>query len=138
MMFQIPMLPARQGDALWIRWGEEAQPHHMLIDMGTEEIGARVRTNIENLPVSQRSIDLLVVTHVDRDHIGGVLTCLAEAGPIPGLKIKDVWFNGFQHLSGGTVAQPGEGSGGGLEPMGPAQGERLSGWRGQQEWKKAF
>ena len=137
MMFEITMLPARQGDALWIRWGEEDHPHQMLIDMGTEEIGNRVRNNIENLPASQRTIDLLVVTHVDRDHIGGVLTCLAEADPIPGLEIKDVWFNGFQHLSGGTVAQP-EHGGSSLESMGPAQGERLSSWLRKQVWNKAF
>lgn len=137
-MLEITMLPARQGDALWIRWGEANEPHQIMIDMGTEEIGNRVRNILENLPVSQRSVDLLVVTHVDRDHIGGVLTCLAEADPIPGLEIKDVWFNGFQHLSGGTVAQSGGGGGGSLEPMGPAQGERLSSWLRKQVWNKAF
>jgi hypothetical protein len=135
-MLEITMQPARQGDALWIRWGEENNLHQMLIDMGTEEIGNHMRDRLLNLPESERMIDLLVVTHVDRDHIGGVLTCLAEADPIPGLAINDVWFNGFQHLSGGTVAQPGDGNG--LEPMGPAQGERLSSWLRKQVWNKAF
>ena len=37
------------------------------------------------------------------DHIGGVLTCLAEADEIPGLDIADVWFNGYVHLTGGKV-----------------------------------
>jgi hypothetical protein len=110
----------------------------MIVDMGTEEIGSQVRTKLENLPASQRKIDLLVVTHVDRDHIGGVLTCLAETDPIPDLEIKDVWFNGFQHLSGGTVAQPGDDSASGLEAMGPAQGERLASWLRKQVWNKAF
>jgi hypothetical protein len=137
-MFEITMLPARQGDAIWVRWGEENDPHQMMIDMGTEEVGNRIRNDLLNLPASQRTIDLLVVSHVDRDHIGGVLTCLAEADPIPGLEIKDVWFNGFQHLSGGSVAQPDVGDSNGLEPMGPAQGERLSSWLRKQVWNKAF
>lgn len=137
-MLEMTMLPARQGDAIWIRWGDEADPHQMMIDMGTEEIGEQVRQRIEALPEARRKFDLLVVSHVDRDHIGGVLTCLAEADdPIAGLEIEDVWFNGFPHLSGGSVPQPGE-EGGGLEAMGPAQGERLASWLRKQVWNKEF
>ncbi len=130
-MFELTLLPARQGDAIWIRWGDEDAPHQIMIDMGTEEIGKRVRKEILALPEEQRKLDLMVVTHVDRDHIGGVLTCLAEADPIPGFELKDVWFNGFQHLSGGSVETR-------LEPMGPAQGERLSSWLRKQVWNKEF
>lgn len=137
-MFEITMLPARQGDAIWIRWGDEGDPHQMMIDMGTEQIGERIQQQIVALPEARRKFDLLVVSHVDRDHIGGVLTCLAEAEPIAGLEIEDVWFNGFQHLSGGSVAQPDEEADDGLEPMGPAQGERLSSWLRKQVWNKAF
>ena len=138
MMFELSMLPARQGDALWIRWGEAGDLHHMIIDMGTEEIGGQVRQRLEALPETKRHIDLLVVTHVDSDHIGGVLTCLAEAGPLPGLTIDDVWFNGFQHLNGGSIPQPEAASVSEVEAMGPAQGERLSSWLRKQHWNKAF
>lgn len=137
-MFEITMLPARQGDAIWIRWGNAGDPHHMIIDMGTEETGGQIRQRLEALPQTKRTIDLLVVTHVDSDHIGGVLTCLADASPLPGLVINDVWFNGFQHLSGGSVPQPEEAHASALEPMGPAQGERLSSWLRKQHWNKAF
>lgn len=130
-MLEMTLLPARQGDAIWIRWGEEDAMHQMIIDMGTEEIGERIRGDILGLPEGERKFDLLVITHVDRDHIGGVLTCLAEAEPIPGFEVDDVWFNGFQHLSGGNVQT-------GLEPMGPAQGERLSSWLRKQVWNKQF
>jgi hypothetical protein len=135
-MLELTSLPAKQGDALWIRWGNENKPHQIIIDMGTEEIGKKFRERLLSLPEEQRKIDLLVITHVDRDHIGGVLTCLAEADPIPGLEIHDVWFNGFQHLNNESVtADPGSP---GLEPMGAAQGERLSTWLRQQVWNKSF
>ena len=130
-MLEIKLLPARQGDAIWIRWGDAGSPHQMIIDMGTEEIGENIRETILALPEADRSFDLMVVTHVDRDHIGGLLTCLAEADPIPGFSVNDIWFNGFQHLSGGAVKT-------GLEPMGPAQGERLSSWLRQQVWNREF
>lgn len=136
-MLEITLLPARQGDAIWISWGDEDDPHHIIIDMGTEEIGKQIRRKIEALPEAQRKLDLLVVTHVDRDHIGGLLTCLAEADPIPGLEISDVWFNGYQHLSGGSVKPADEGEFT-LESMGPAQGERLSSWLRTQKWNEAF
>ena len=129
-MLTIQSLPARQGDALWIEWGDPVR--RMIIDMGTESIGRNIRSRIQDLPEDERIIELLVVTHVDQDHIGGILTCLAEADPIPGLVIKDVWFNGWDHLHGRTVVSHG------LDSMGPAQGERLSHWLRQQTWNKAF
>jgi len=140
-VLEITLLPAREGDAIWIRWGDPAAPHRILIDMGTGETGERIRNDIEALPQDQRRIDLLVVSHVDRDHIGGVLTCLAEAEPIPGLQIGDVWFNGYEHLSGKSVTpipEPANPEGGRLEPMGPVQGERLGPWLRQQPWNVAF
>lgn len=137
-MFEISMLPARQGDAIWVRWGDVNDPHHIIIDMGTEETGGQIRQRLEALPETKRSVDLLVVTHVDSDHIGGVLTCLGEADPLPGLIIKDIWFNGFQHLRGGSVPQPEDAQFSALEAMGPAKGERLSSWLRNRHWNNAF
>ncbi len=132
-MLEIQSLPAREGDAIWIRWGSPAEPHQMMIDMGTEGSGKKVRDRFFALPDARRKLDLLVITHVDADHIGGVLTCLAEAQPLPGFEVADVWFNGFTHLSGGAVQTTHN-----LEPMGAAQGERLSQWLKKQRWNKAF
>lgn len=137
MGLELQFLPARQGDAIWIRWPEGDGTRQILIDMGTEEIGRAIRGRLENLAEPERAFDLLVVTHVDRDHIGGVLTCLAEADEaLAGLKFDDVWFNGWEHLDGGTVPAPTEEAA--LEGMGPAQGERLAHWLREQPWNEAF
>jgi beta-lactamase superfamily II metal-dependent hydrolase len=130
-MLEMQLLPARQGDAIWIRWGDASQPHQILIDMGTEGVGENVRQRILALPEDKRFFELLVVTHIDRDHIGGVLTCLAEAEPIKGFAVSDIWFNGFPHINGGRVTSN-------LEPMGAADGKRLSNWLAQQHWNVAF
>jgi hypothetical protein len=132
-MFELTSLPARQGDALWIRWGAASNPHQMIVDMGTGGSGKKVRERILALPQNKRKFDLIDVTHVDEDHIGGLLTCLAEADPIAGLEAKDVWFNGFEHLSGKSITTAAN-----LEPLGPAQGEELSNWLRSQAWNKAF
>ncbi|MFO1756567.1 MBL fold metallo-hydrolase [Pseudomonas aeruginosa] len=70
-MFSIQMLPAREGDAIWVRWGEEEAPYQMLVDTGTEEVGRVLSQKIGALPESQRNFEAVVVTHVDADHIGG-------------------------------------------------------------------
>jgi beta-lactamase superfamily II metal-dependent hydrolase len=111
-LFTIEMLPARQGDALWIEYGDAARPRRLLVDAGTPETWRLVRAKLERLPVEHRSFELLVVTHIDKDHIGGVLPMLEDTDL--GLSIDDIWFNGYRHLRSS------------LEPMGPVEGERLT------------
>lgn len=57
------------------------------------------------------SIDLLVVTHIDRDHIEGILALLQSPACPP---IGDIWFNGYRQLEEA------------LGLRGAAQGEMLS------------
>lgn len=132
-MFQIRMLPAREGDAIWVRWGNPNSPYQMIVDMGTEATGKLIRTELEELSKEARQFELLVITHVDRDHIGGVLSCVAEAPPLEGMSFKDVWFNGWHHLHGRHVQNATK-----VESFGAAQGERLSHWLRNQSWNVAF
>lgn len=112
-MFRIDMLPAANGDALWIEYGDEQTPRRLLIDGGTKgswEEGLRAR--VETLPADERHFELLVVTHVDADHIDGALALLQDE--TLGASFGDVWFNGWRHLPDT------------LEPLGPVAGELLT------------
>src|SRR5215510_8788689 len=91
-MFRIHFFPAQQGDAIWIEYGNAGKPSRILIDAGTPATAAAVRARIEGLPKDERHFDLLVVTHVDTDHIGGVLKLLSDLPE--GTVFDDVWFNG--------------------------------------------
>ena len=134
MPLELRFLPASEGDAVWIRWGDDLS-HQLLVDMGKARTGKAIRARLERLADTDRPFELLVVTHIDGDHIGGVLSGLVEAPPLPGLTFKDIWFNGWPHLHGKRVRRPGESSG--LEPMGAAQGELLSDWL-TGPWNEAF
>jgi hypothetical protein len=134
MPLELHFLPASEGDAIWIRWGDDLQ-HQLLIDMGRERNGREIRARLVELDKAERHFELLVVTHVDADHIAGVLTGIAEVEPLDGLGFDDVWFNGWAHLHGERMPEPDAGDG--LEPMGAAQGERLTSWL-NTPWNEAF
>lgn len=112
-VFRIHVLPAQRGDSLWIDYGPEAAQRHILIDGGITATGrvhlpkmlAKVGTPIH--------FELLVVTHVDLDHILGVIEVLRDLPP--GVTFGDIWFNGWDQLK--SV---------GLEPMGIKEGIDLS------------
>jgi len=134
MPLELRFLPANKGDAIWVRWGESLE-HQMIVDMGTAMTGRALRQRLERLSIPERRVDLLVVTHVDADHIGGVLSALADSGDLEGLLFDDIWFNGWAHLHGRSV--PVLGAPAELEAMGPVQGESFTTWlRGP--WNEAF
>lgn len=127
-MFTIEMLPAQRGDALWLTYGEPPDLHHVLIDGGPREtIGTLVpelERRIAALPGRANRLELLVVSHIDADHIQGIVSLLS--GP-PRLKLfRDVWFNGFKHLAPDLLGGP--------------DGERLTELLEQDpgRWNKAF
>ena len=101
-MFTIEMLPAGHGDALWIEYGETDNPHRILIDGGPrlKVTRQRIRELIEERvvprPDGMQDFELMVVTHIDADHITGMLR-LMEERDIP-LDPRDLWFNGYHHL----------------------------------------
>jgi beta-lactamase superfamily II metal-dependent hydrolase len=131
-MFAIEMLPAQQGDALVLEYGDEAKTRRVLIDGGTYASANALRARIESLPVKQRVFELLIVSHIDTDHIGGIIKLFSN--PPDGLRFRDVWFNAWRHLP--TVTD---------ESLGPIDGEILNILLGQprvgnrpQRWNHAF
>jgi hypothetical protein len=97
-MFTLLMLPARHGDALWIEYGDPARPRHMLIDGGppSQVTIRRLRGLLVDDTGRPAPLELMVVTHIDADHIAGILRLLEDDG-LP-LETRDLWFNGWDHL----------------------------------------
>ena len=95
-MFVVDMLPADHGDCLWIEYGPADAPRRILIDGGTPGTFRHLHPRIAALPPAQRRFELLVVSHIDADHIGGVIELLEDTAL--GVTFGDVWFNGFRHL----------------------------------------
>jgi hypothetical protein len=120
-MFRIDLLPAEYGDAIWIEYGRQRRRHRLLIDCGTSAVYPRLRERILALRESDRHFELLVITHVDADHIGGALDLLRQQQEL-GVTFGEIWFNGYVHLTpGGVVPRPEA-----EDILGPLQGEVLT------------
>jgi hypothetical protein len=83
-----------------------------------------MQARIADLPADQRAFELLVVSHVDADHIGGSIALLSDTQL--GVTFGDVWFNGWRHLPRTA------------EPLGPVQGEKLSALLAARSWNVAW
>lgn len=111
MFFTLDVRRARKGDCLILHYGSKKEPGLALIDGGPSNVykphlkprlaeirKARGLADNASLPV-----DFLMVSHIDDDHIKGVLELTKELieaeGPIP-LKIKGVWHNTFDDIIG--------------------------------------
>ena len=82
----INILQAKYGDAILIKFDENGKARNILIDSVPKEIykGRDRRTNKEINGVLKNEldlifsngeiIDLLIITHVDDDHIGGIIS----------------------------------------------------------------
>lgn len=112
-MFKVSALPASYGDCLWIEYGTEKDPSVILIDAGPSAPKV-LKSRLEQLAAQGKHLELVVVTHVDRDHIGGILNILKK--DFYGAAVRDLWFNGFCHLPSANT----------LETFGEKQGEQLT------------
>jgi len=86
------MLPAANGDCLWLEYGAGPDRKRILVDCGTESSWPALQARILRQPEDQRHFDLLVITHIDGDHIGGALPLLKHRHVL-GLSFGEIWFN---------------------------------------------
>jgi len=125
-MINIELIQAAQGDCIWIEYGDDQDSlHRILIDGGTSDTYKRLKKRIKKLKPNERHFDLLVITHIDADHIAGILKLLEKDNL--SITFSDIWFNGYKHLGKTNI-------------RGVKQGELLSDYLEQPHlnWNKAF
>jgi len=126
-VFKVEMLPAGHGDCIVIEYGESEPPHRVLVDGGPYYGFKHLAKRVDRLVSSGLVFELIVVTHVDCDHIDGAIKLLGSRPTT--LSVEDIWFNAWEHLP----ERP-------EDEMGPPHGEMLSALIQEYRfpWNRAF
>lgn len=92
---KIDMFPAKSGDCFVISYGEKVDKH-IIIDGGfVDTYRDALSAYIEDINDNGHTIELILVTHIDRDHIGGILELIKSRHE---LNFNDIWHNSYRHL----------------------------------------
>lgn len=101
MSTTIQILHASHGDCIFLRHEQDGNTFNLLIDGGPPDTFGQLygyakplRLLLEELKARGEFIDLAVITHVDDDHIGGLLEAMSFDDYLPSL-VKEFWFNSY-------------------------------------------
>lgn len=95
--FSVEMLAAKHGDALFVQYGKEST-RRIVIDGGPLTAYAALEKRLAQLPDGDKAVELVVVTHVDTDHVEGIIRLLAPPEPKWPILVRQIWFNGWRHI----------------------------------------
>ena len=100
MSIRVRVLQANHGDCILGTHEGPQGTFNLLSDggnAGTFKYGPQDRMTgelcklLDDLKVREQHLDLVILTHIDDDHIGGLLKALKS--PVHGQLVKSVWFN---------------------------------------------
>ena len=105
-MLRLKMYPAKNGDAFLV----DAGGTYILIDAGFAlTYQAFIATDLAKLVLDGGRLDLVVCTHIDADHIGGLLEFFSLNGTPDrrGIEVSAIWHNSLQSLPASAAAPDG-------------------------------
>lgn len=96
---KIEMLPAGNGDAILLEFSDEV----WLVDSGYIKQTYRecLLPRLESMYKNGKSLDRLIITHIDADHISGATALLKDNGDSANpniIPINEVWHNSYRHI----------------------------------------
>lgn len=113
MPFQLEAIQANDGDCLLLHYDAGNRPGLIVIDGGSKGVyRGFLKKRLEELRAGSRFLDLrlVMVSHIDADHITGILDmCKEQAemladGKTPPYRMASFWHNSFEKLAGGRSA----------------------------------
>jgi hypothetical protein len=112
MVFSLDVIRARKGDCLILHYGSKDDPRLVMIDGGPRGVyGPHLKPRLEKIKEARGlgkteplAVDLLMVSHVDDDHIQGILDLtrdLIQDNP-QFVQVLSFWHNSFENIIGDT------------------------------------
>ena len=99
-MIGIKVFKASEGDSILVSFGENKE-FNIMVDMGLDSTYRKyIKKELIKLRDKKKELDLLIVTHVDKDHILGALEFIKENKSTSEIiPVKEVWHNTYRHLN---------------------------------------
>lgn len=97
-MLGLRVLKAKNGDCILLSWNDDGSVRNLLIDGGKSSayksgpLKGELYKALKLIEDSGQRIDKLILTHVDDDHIGGILSGF-KSGELLNKLCDKVWFN---------------------------------------------
>ena len=96
VMLKIKLIPAEHGDSILLSIDDRNKNFNILVDGGlTRTYQNHLKTMIQDIQNNGDKIDLIVCTHMDTDHISGLIPIVYNADE--GF-IKNIWYNGLLQI----------------------------------------
>jgi len=97
-MIKIKMYKANEGDAFLVSFNN--YDINILIDMGLESTYQNsIKKDLLKLKSKGKKIDLLIITHIDNDHVTGAVNFIKENGVGRSIiDVDEIWHNSYRHL----------------------------------------
>lgn len=101
-MIQIKMFPAKDGDSFLVKSGNLANSH-ILIDGGFNDTFKKfIKPELDAIASKNGQLGLVVVTHIDEDHIKGIIKLIEANGSFSSpniIKIEHIWHNSLRAIT---------------------------------------
>ena len=109
MIFSLDVRRARKGDCTLLHYGDSGNPRLIVIDGGPSDVyEPHLKPRLEELRDQRNAgqpllVDMVMVSHVDDDHMRGILDFARELKEAPGVPLAQVsrlWHNSFDKIIG--------------------------------------
>lgn len=98
-MLKVKIIPALYGDCFMLSI-EKSKSINILLDGGlAKTYNDFLKREILALKKAGEKIDLLINTHIDADHINGLIAFLNDNNKNNYIKVNEVWYNGLEQIS---------------------------------------
>lgn len=104
-MLKLRVVQSRFGDSLILENGSGARKKYILVDGGPSRVyGPYLRGELAKIAAAGGKLDLVVLTHIDNDHVLGLLEFMDDlrlqkaAGLPPFIHVDALWHNGFSKI----------------------------------------
>ncbi|MCU0485574.1 MAG: MBL fold metallo-hydrolase [Anaerolineales bacterium] len=108
-VLRLHVIQAKYGDCLLLEYEAGGTTRHILIDGGPDGVYAdHLRYKLEEVAAHHNRLEAVVLTHIDEDHVVGLVDMLSEIakarsrGEKPLIEVNELWYNTFRPMESGA------------------------------------